>query len=422
VRKLSSLSLAFCLVLLASCGGGGKDTLAGGSGNGQVIASAASNVASITVDTGPAGGPSGIFNTAYVSVTLCAPGSTTNCQTIDHMLVDTGSYGVRVIASVVNSALLTALPVEEVTGSGQPIAECTIFADGYSWGSVRTATIEISGETTTRAIPIEVMGDPNFPNVPTGCSTSTTGSEEDTVALFGANGVVGVGPFPQDCGGDCVGGTPDPALYYSCATAASCAPTPLDTLTQEVANPVASFTTDNNGVIVELPSVPDAGSLTVTGALVFGIDTESNNGLGSATVLTTDPNTGNITITYKGSAFDSSFIDSGSNLNYFDDNSISLCPDSSGLNGYYCPNSELSLSATNTGVNGVSSTVSFNVASAQTIFNNNPSFTAFNNLAAQNLVGSNSFDFGLPFFYGRNVFVAIDGMNTSGGMGPYFAY
>jgi hypothetical protein len=28
----------------------------------------------------------------------------------------------------------------------------------------------------------------------------------------------------------------------------------------------------------------------------------------------------------------------------------------------------------------------------------------------------------LPFFFGRNVFTAIEGRNTSGGMGPFVAY
>jgi len=50
----------------------------------------------------------GVVNTAYVTVTLCAPGGTT-CQTIDHVSVDTGSYGFRVIASVLNSSLAQAL-------------------------------------------------------------------------------------------------------------------------------------------------------------------------------------------------------------------------------------------------------------------------------------------------------------------------
>jgi hypothetical protein len=32
------------------------------------------------------------------------------------------------------------------------------------------------------------------------------------------------------------------------------------------------------------------------------------------------------------------------------------------------------------------------------------------------------FDFGLPYFYGRNVFTAIEGMSAAGTPGPYYAY
>jgi hypothetical protein len=32
------------------------------------------------------------------------------------------------------------------------------------------------------------------------------------------------------------------------------------------------------------------------------------------------------------------------------------------------------------------------------------------------------FDWGVPFFFGRTVFVAIEGRSTSGGFGPYWAY
>ena len=80
----------------------------------------------------------------------------------------------------------------------------------------------------------------------------------------------------------------------------------------------------------------------------------------------------------------------------------------------------MNLSATNEGLNGVQSTVSFVVANAQTLFTANPSATAFDDLAG---VGSpGSFDWGLPFFFGRNVFVAFDGSTTPAGPGPYFAY
>jgi hypothetical protein len=33
-----------------------------------------------------------------------------------------------------------------------------------------------------------------------------------------------------------------------------------------------------------------------------------------------------------------------------------------------------------------------------------------------------TFAWGLPLFYGRNVFAAIEGRSTPGGAGPYFAF
>jgi hypothetical protein len=35
---------------------------------------------------------------------------------------------------------------------------------------------------------------------------------------------------------------------------------------------------------------------------------------------------------------------------------------------------------------------------------------------------ANSFDFGLPFFFGRNVYTAIQGRRAGTATGPYFAY
>jgi hypothetical protein len=183
-----------------------------------------------------------------------------------------------------------------------------------------------------------------------------------------------------------------------------------------VANPVASFATDNNGVIVELPSVSETGADSLSGSLVFGIGTESNNSLGSATAYALDPSDGYLTATYNGTTFGDSVVDSGSNAYYFTDNSIPTCSD-----GFYCPTSTLSLQATLTGVNSASTNINFNIANVDTLINANPSGVAFPNLGAPNSV-SDSFDFGLPFFFGRNVFTAIAGEGTPGGEGPYVAF
>jgi hypothetical protein len=351
-------------------------------------------VATITVNSGPS---QNSVNTGFVTVTVCAPGSTTNCQTVDNIEVDTGSYGLRLVSSALASTF--TLP-PETDADGNQILECTVFADGVSWGPVDTADIQISGETAS-SVPVQVIGDPNFSAVPAACSSR--GTPDDTVAMFGANGILGVGPYVQDDG-----------FYFTCPSG-TCGET-QPTLAQEVANPVASFAADNNGVIIELPGIAAGGAVTVTGALIFGIGTQSNNGLGSATIYTLDPNYGTLTITYNGTAFSSSYLDSGSNANFFVDSSIPTC------SGFFCPTGTWSLTATITGVNGATNTVPFTVANATTLFDNNPSGTAFDSLAAPE-GDSDTFDFGLPFFYGVTaVYTAISNASTPGGTGPYVAF
>src|SRR6185312_10933344 len=121
VRKLILLGLTQALLLLSGCGGSG--TVVGsaastgkgsgtGSGGGQT-----SNVVVMTVDAGPdVTATSGYdVDTPFITVTVCAPASTTNCQTIDHVEVDTGSYGLRIISSVLTPSLALALHQELAT-------------------------------------------------------------------------------------------------------------------------------------------------------------------------------------------------------------------------------------------------------------------------------------------------------------------
>jgi hypothetical protein len=35
---------------------------------------------------------------------------------------------------------------------------------------------------------------------------------------------------------------------------------------------------------------------------------------------------------------------------------------------------------------------------------------------------SSSFDWGLPFFYGRRVYIGLEGQSSSLGAGPYYAF
>jgi hypothetical protein len=414
------------ILCVAGCGGG---STVGGSNGGSGTAPSGPNVQALAVDAGPtavASSQTPAVNTLYTTVTVCSPGSTTNCQTIDHIQVDTGSSGLRIIST----ALTITLPFAK-DSSGNVFAECVQFVDGSSWGTLRQADIKISGEAAANQ-EVQVIGDATYP-VPAACTATTNGKTEDTVTAFGANGILGVGPFLQDCGGSCTvqGG----AVYFTCPATGSttCTDTGMPLNTQ-IANPVASFTTDNNGVIIELPTVASAGATSVGGYLIFGINTQSNNGLGSAKVFTLNAADGTLTTNYKIGTLSKSFIDSGSNAFYFPDSTITLCTVNT---GFFCPSTTLSLSATMQGANGASQSINFSVANADDLFKTNTIITAVGNLAgsstdlsssgsgsgSSSFNGSQTFDWGLPFYFGRNVFTAIEGQNTgSGGVGPYFAF
>jgi hypothetical protein len=81
--------------------------------------------------------------------------------------------------------------------------------------------------------------------------------------------------------------------------------------------------------------------------------------------------------------------------------------------GFYCPSSTQTYSAITTGTNGHAGTVVFDIANANTLFASGNS--AFNNLGGDS--GQN-FDFGLPFFFGRSVFVGIEGRTHAWRRGP----
>ena len=399
----AGLCAALCFSAIG-CGGGGGAAAAGGGGPPPPT----NNTVSVIIDQGPSNAS---VNTLFTSVTVCVPGSTTNCQTIDHIQVDTGSYGLRILAPV----LTLTLPVEMLAAGGS-LAECTQFVDGYSWGPVVTADVQVGGETA-HSLPVQVIGDSRFTNIPALCSNSG-GTEEDTVSSFGANGILGIGPFELDCG-DC--DTAIQGLYYACA--ATCVGTTVPA-NQQVPNPVTHFAADNNGSIIELPSVAPGGAANVTGSLIFGIDTQSNNASGTQTVLTVDQNA-ELLITFNGQSLANSFIDSGSNGIYFNDSSIVNCTapandPSSQIVNFYCPASTLSLGLSIQGMNGVmANNLTFGVGNAMTMLANNAD--AYPQLAGNN-PNPGSFDYGLPFFFNRRVAIAVEGQKTSVGTGPYIAF
>ena len=177
-------------------------------------------------------------------------------------------------------------------------------------------------------------------------------------------------------------------------------------------NPVANFTSDNNGTIIRLPALPAGGQASATGELVFGIGTQSNNALPSNANILTLNQDGYFTTTYKGSAYLSA-IDSGSNANYFPDYTVPYSGD------WFVPTATLSLSAILTGATSGSTpvTVPFSLANGVSLLASQ--YAAYDSLGSP-MYGT--FLWGLPFFYGRSVYTALNNATIGTQTGPFIAF
>lgn len=356
----------------------------------------------MSVDSGPTGIE---VNRLYTTVTVCIPGSSTQCTVLDHILVDTGSVGLRVLAS----ELTVPLP-RAINTAGQVLVNCVQFVDNsYAWGPVATADVRWGGKVAA-GIPVQVIADPAVRAPGSTCATGATPIID--TSTVGARGILGVGLFKEDCGPGCANVTGN-GFYFACTSAACgsvvAARAPLN---QQLKHPVPFFASDNNGIVIDLPSANADGVSRVDGLVTFGIGTQSNNQSGTARALTTDT-AGYIRAVFAGRTLNNSFIDTGSNGNYFDGGGLPLC---TRTKDFYCPLQPTTLSTTLTGVNGTSVNIPFVVSdSLQTSAAVRPGL-------AGPIGDVRIFDFGLPFFLGRRVLVGIEGSASPLGTGPFYAF
>jgi hypothetical protein len=393
-QRCAAVLVGMAVTSLLGCGSSGDSSPSGLSGP------SGSNVLTITVNPSSAAICT-IANAPCTQITICQPGTST-CQTISDILVDTGSSGLRIFAS----SLTLTLPSSH-------IGECMHFGGGTDWGAVQTVDVILAKEPAV-SVPIQVV-DPTFAGQYTSagqpasniCGVAAVDSDP---AQVGHNGILGVGVFQFDGG-----------FYYNCMPL-PCAAVAVSP-SQQVQNPVGLLPVDNNGVIVALPSVPASGLPSLTGSLILGIGTASNNQPSGVTVLPTD-SSGRIVTHFHPSPSTSTqqpgIIDSGSNVLFFSDSSLSipLCPGALSL--LYCPSSPLHFSAVNTGSSGSpSSSVNFQIANPMPLLSSG--HAAINNVGGP-AVFSGTFDWGLPFFFGRTVYVGLSGKTSVLGTGPFLAY
>jgi hypothetical protein len=425
-RLLAPFAALIAALALTACGGGGGGggTTANSSSTTQSPASPAtpaststptlaSNQQLITISQP-------IFNNApnvpMTSVTICVHG-TTNCQTINNILVDTGSSGLRLQASALNSTLAAVAPAT-ATGGGS-LAECAEFGSGYTWGSVRMLDVQLASETASN-IPVQIAGDSVGPLPTSNCSGT---SDLDTQTSMGANGILGVGTLGEDCPA-CTSSTATTPSYYACTSSSTACTPVLTPLASQVVNPVKHLPTDNNGVVLQFPAVATTEP-TIFGTLTFGIGTQSNNQLGSAKIFTTQAGTHFFTSNVNGTSTPFTIVDSGSNGYFLPDTGFALCIGSN----WFCPSSTELMTAFLQGVSGTNETINFDIVNETTLrLTGDP---VQNSLGADSTSGTpltatfgtgQLVDLGMPFFFGRTVYTAIQGQSTPGGNGPYVAF
>lgn len=256
MRKILMISAASCLfALMTACGGGGGDSKSpapstesppsststsptAGQTNGQPTTTPTSpttgtapppvaNRMSVTV--GP--NPWNAQNVLYTSVKICVPG-TSNCQTIDKVLVDTGSFGLRLFNSQIT------LPLQKISATvGGTLTECTTFGSGTAWGTVAQADIKLAGEVASKA-PIQLIADPAVSGSATNNCIPAGVTDLNSPSALGANGVLGVGLNAADCGVSCVA-TTSPGWYFGCPANATTCPGTTVPLANQVTNPVS---------------------------------------------------------------------------------------------------------------------------------------------------------------------------------------
>ncbi len=383
-RRGAALVLALVLgALLAGCGGGSSSSLA-------------ANQMRVTVERDPnlikAGREVFAPDMPYVSVVVCD--GSDHCVTVPYVQLDTGSVGLHLRAKTL--AGLDLQPV--LSASGKQVDACSNFAQGYIWGAVEQANVQLGGEPAMQ-LPIQVFGSGSpAPDVPALCTT--LGNNIGSLLAVGGNGILGVA-------GLLTGGTTDFTCDgSSCNIATSLDPTLL------IENPVTFLANgDDNGVILTLPAIPASGAASAQGALTFGLDSRSDNQTAGFHAFGTDAY-GNLSMSAQGQTYTQTAIDSGSSFLYLPFN---MPYDSS--TQYYTPSTLQIVPITLSNEPGTSPDVS--VSSSLEVGNIislvDTGNDAFDDIG-QYAPSSSTATLSLPYFFGRSVAYGMPG--TTSGLGP----
>lgn len=339
-----------------------------------------------------------LSNSPCVSVTVCSSVDKSQCVKVRDILLDSGSSGLRIFKSE-----LHGMDLPEVALESSPLYECIDFTDQkHLWGSVNRTHAVFDGGVEKSMLNIQLLEASN--------KAATCARALSSPQSLGYNGILGVSPLLDDRGS-----------YYIC-NGTTCQQVNIES-SQKVVNPISLLDDDNNGIVIKLPSIPSGGCFGGVGYAVFGIATKSDN-IPESSVVSLSIATNPLVPLYIPAQLNGNnvyaFLDSGSNTVSFSNPNIALCSFS---NAYYCPPETILQDVILYSSDLLQRKFTkFATANAGDLFLSGNS--AFSNLGSSPFSSAlaNYLDLGLPFFYGKVVYIGFNGKSSSLGRGMYWAF
>lgn len=382
--------------------------------SGNIVATTSNqvnNVAEIVIDKGPDSLPESraTTNILYTTIRVCSPGSITNCLSIDHVLLDTGSTGLRII----NSNAIDALRLPRMLYNESLVNECTSFPRGYVWGSINYADVYWAHEIAPK-ITLQIIANTTAP-VPSSCLDFSPPNPIHTVSELRANAIMGIGNMVYDKESDVLGIESSGAGYYSCSNN-SCSHINIPD-TSQVSNIIAQFKdkTVTNGYLIQLPEVLESYTDILKGQIVFGLNTKSNNQISTQAKIFRAMPLGYITTIYANQVKFGLF-DSGTNSIKVTSNTDPVIPV---IHGELFPSTPIMLTAQLA-----------DFAFAEPFYNlSDVNFMLISNQQVKPVLpyvgtygGFSEFLWGIPFFIGKNVYFGINKATVNNESTPFVGY
>ncbi|MDD3265597.1 MAG: DUF3443 family protein [Burkholderiales bacterium] len=215
------------------------------------------------------------INTMYVSITLCTNSAGTNCQTIDNIILDTGSFGLKINKSALPESFVLQMP-RVTTTDDQMVYACNTFGSGYVFAEEHYGILKLANTMTNNVI-VQIIENSPSAEIPDDCIAK---GPFDDFANFGANGIIGVNPaigldnssillYKKDINGN----------YVALSSGESAIVPMLNK------NPLPNLSSNNNGFVISIPPVTQNTNTNVSGTMILGVNTSSMNQVTNKTNL-----------------------------------------------------------------------------------------------------------------------------------------